>query len=605
LDITSCKEVDFYKAEYGIIRNDFWQKFMNRKAIEVDLGATVDMDGNAATSYAANTLTLPSQKFRETYQRKLVYDTPSSATETLGVLTVYLMWETALVEFDEISERFDYPTQITSTIPTSSEFFYFRVQYAGTYTYSVNPQARITLSAARTVDLRFFCAVVRGGTIVSGPTQIGSTDTAGGGSVLTFDYAGGGASSIPLTLDAGDEVYFYGTLVTGGPAVTITYEPDYSPYTAVQLIGDSTFPDTTAESYTIIRAAKAIVSKLVGVDPAVTSGYIDSGDCGGFYHITRGYNIRGYTSSGGTKFYLSFDKWWNGLNPILNLGLGYVNGADQIEIEPKSEFYDPVPVINFDYVNNIERSYGSDYIFKSIEIGFSKWAAESSSGVKDIQAKSIFRTRFKTAGKDIKLLSSFVAASSAIEQTRRNRVEQNRDWRMDEDVFIISVDHSATTTAEQSLPGTSSGPTNYTTMYNLRISPARNIRRWHDYLNGCLKWYTTNDDLVFSGGEGFKDTGTTITSASGDCEGNDVFVFESSDIDAGSGHDFLFVPVVYSFEYPLTWAEYKAMRDNRKKAIGVSRTNSDHVACFILNLEYEVTRGKAKFTVMLGQETPL
>jgi hypothetical protein len=50
LDITSIKETDFYKLESGVIRNDFWQKFINRKGTDVDLSSTTDLDGSARTN---------------------------------------------------------------------------------------------------------------------------------------------------------------------------------------------------------------------------------------------------------------------------------------------------------------------------------------------------------------------------------------------------------------------------------------------------------------------------------------------------------------------------------------------------------------------------
>jgi hypothetical protein len=304
---------------------------------------------------------------------------------------------------------------------------------------------------------------------------------------------------------------------------------------------------------------------------------------------------------------MSFEDWWAGANPILNLGLGYtsISGTNYIEIEKKEDFYNPTTILNLDYVNKIERSYDTKYIFKNIEIGYQKWSAESDSGVDDPQTKRKYRTRFKTVGEDISILSKFYAASLGIEQTRRNRAEINKDWRLDNDIMIIALKSSDRTIPEKSENFTSvTGLTNYTTRYNIRISAGRIFRNWLKFFNGCLNWYTSNDDFYFASGEGNYDMTSTL-STTADCPGDGVSFSEKQDIDSGAGNSFMFIPIVYEFEHPITWNEYKVMRTYRKNAIGVSRTNTGHVPCHIVSVEYHVTEGKAKFKVLQGQTTGL
>jgi len=97
----------------------------------------------------------------------------------------------------------------------------------------------------------------------------------------------------------------------------------------------------------------------------------------------------------------------------------------------------------------------------------------------------------------------------------------------------------------------------------------------------------------------------TSTLEGSDCEGTspETTIDEGGDIEVTD--DFLFMPVVYTFEHPLTWEQYKTIRDNKNNAIGVSRTDSGHRTCFIQTLEYEITHGKAKFVVLLGENNPL
>jgi hypothetical protein len=306
-------------------------------------------------------------------------------------------------------------------------------------------------------------------------------------------------------------------------------------------------------------------------------------------------------------FALSFDQFWQGINPILCLGLGYTKSGtqDRIEILQRGDFYNTTTVLNLDYVNNIEQSYDTKRIFKSVEIGYDKWSAESDSGIDDPQTKRTYRTRFKTVGEDLKITSKFVAASLAIEQTRRNTKEIGKDWRLDDDVIIISTDESSPPAVELATNFSSvTNLLNYTTRYNIRLSCARLLMTWRKFLNGCLTWYTTNDDFAFASGEGNYDMTSTMTAA-GSCPGDGISLSEKQDIDGGYGQDFMFIPIVYTFEHPLSFDDYKLIRDNRKNAIGVSRGNSGHIPCHILSLEYTPTHPKAKFTVLLGQLTPI
>jgi hypothetical protein len=60
--------------------------------------------------------------------------------------------------------------------------------------------------------------------------------------------------------------------------------------------------------------------------------------------------------------------------------------------------------------------------------------------------------------------------------------------------------------------------------------------------------------------------------------------------------EFIHLPNYYEFETYLQWEDYKIIRDNRKKAIGISLTDENHVALFIDQLEYSIMHGKAKIS---------
>jgi hypothetical protein len=612
LDITSIKENDFYKLESGVIRNDFWQKFINRKSIDADLSGTTDMDGNSIACPASNTLNLSSQTILQNFERMTGYypgigfDIISGATP--GTNQMYFIFANSNTVTDEISERFEYGCQVedTNSYPPNIDKYIFKLKYAGSYSIALSIRYLISWAGLMDIDIQWKLAIRTGGTLTE--YNIGSSQSDTGVGSLQDD--GARTYSNTFSLDAGDEIFVY-ALTTMTSAPTITFQPDYDPgggavYTSFTISADTTFPASTADTYTIGNAAKSILSKVTGnATPLKSSGYLES-QCGGYYAIAKGLHIRGYTLAQ-KPFSISFDDLWAGINPILCLGLGYttVSGVDKIEIEKREAFYNTTTILNLDYVNLIETGYDTKKIFKSIEVGYEKWSAESDGGTDDPQTKRTYRTRFKTVGEDTKILSKFIAASLAIEQTRRNTVTISKDWRLDDDVLIISLKATDITTPELSENFTAvSGLNNYTTRYNIRLSCARLLMAWRKFFNGCLNWYTTNDDFAFASGEGNYDMASTM-SPSALCAGDGVSLSEKQDIDGGAGQDFMFIPITYSFTHPLSFNDYKLIRDNRKNAIGVSRTNSGHVPCHIMSLEYHITKGYGKFNVLLGQTTPI
>lgn len=596
LDITSIKEVDFYKIDCGVIREDFWQKFINRKGTPANVYAATDLDGNAIAVDGPITFNLQNQIITQSFISK---NQALIQLFSTGVENIVQIGTMEIITTDEIKTRNDMPTIFYMDFVDNP---IFAVVFDGTYTF----------------DIRIEVSYLSAGVYVSpdlAPTFLGFFAVKNGATIAAFgvaDFTSGLVSSsvytytATLSLAKGDTFSFYGgisTIPAGDSYVIYGFVGASSPSppsgatdsTYFNITADTTYPDTTCELNRLFVVCRNIISKYMGVYDCLTSSYLSG--CGETYHLVKGINIRGY-SLAEKPFTMSFTDFWEGANPIFNLGLGYESG--KIRIEQKPYFYDATPVVNLNYVNFIERSYDAKRIFKSIEIGYAKWSAESDSGVDDPQTVHTYRTIFKTIGEEIKLLSKFYAASLGIEQTRRNQKEIGKDWRLDEDIMIIAYNHGDNTNPELVENYDSvTGILNSGARYNLRLTPAMSLVRWRSFFNGCLQNYLTSK-YFFASGQGNIDMSSTLKNTDCDYAGA---IGENADLDVLT--NFLFIPTIYEFEHPLTYTQYSTIVANRTKAIGVSRTNSGHVPCHILNLEYQVTHGKAKFTVILGQTTPI
>jgi len=611
------KKETFYKTTAPIIRNDFWAKFINRLTTPVNLQAAVDLDGNLRTAVNKITLPLPNQIVQKSFQRQIDWadnvlrtldETAIIAADVSGTTTQYLLFSNANVVVDEIEERAEYGTILTTTKPTLDNKYLIKAKFAGEHIFEASIRYTIILSASRTFAVKWYRAIKSEGVITE--TQIGSTQS-GTDSLITDD----GARVLSLTTDLliGDEFYIYGEIVIGSAVGTMSFFPDYdsdlgapySPvYTELEITAKTIFQDTTTDAYLLKDAAESILSKITGNDGVLVSNVLDA--CQGLNAIARGKHIRGYSFTD-KAFTMSFDDWWKGAEPILNLGLGYTENADEIEIEVKDEFYDPTPVVFIPNVSNLVRKYDTPKYLKNIEVGYVKWSTESGSGIDDPQTVRDYRTKFATIGQDYTIKSNFYGASLGIEQARRNRIEVGKDDKLDEDICIINVKSDGGGGYEPVL-GTDfnavTGLLNSDTRYNIRHACARILKRWQKFLQGCLA-HTTGEYFYFAGGEGNYEMTSQFETT--DCEATDdpePVLAEDQDI-AVDETNFDFIPQLYTAKVPMSKSTYDTILANRKRALGISQTTINFLPMHILDLDYKIFGGYAELQLLLANNTPV
>lgn len=271
-----------------------------------------------------------------------------------------------------------------------------------------------------------------------------------------------------------------------------------------------------------------------------------------------------------------------------------------IRVEEREFFYQQEMSVLISNIEEISRKYDTEKIYNKIEIGYPQWQSEDISGIDDPQAKHTYSTRFQKVGEEIIVLSDFIAASLAIETTRRQTIEKSTDYKFDNNTFIIAINPDDVS-PDSYIPELDENFTsvenllNSDSRYNIRLAVERNFLRWRKWFNGCLQSYL-NSFYRFVSGEGNFDMISTIDQ-SPDCLGEDnegQSLSGKQDIEVTD--DIIHTPFYYEFEVPMEWETYKTIRENRRNAIGISLTDSDHVPLFIDQLDYQVMEGKAKVT---------
>lgn len=623
-----------------IIRNDFSAKFKNRTDTPVDLQSENNLDEEPAQVFPPVNLELLSQvvQAKTDFVNNTatlfcaVYDAAFISPDFQVCIDTneYMQFDWDKDILDEVDDKFSLPTSGNPEKPVGI----LEAQYDGAYQIDLKfgmtvmnyREAGPPIAAEfRNMDTLVDCYVqineevpilltpVNQGTAPvewtewswSGLVNMKKGDTFRVYGIFvnagSFGYANNGVTTViaqPVFL--GDDNT---QIETSGGITFPTFNDSIDSY--FRITANTTYAPTVSETFILHDAAGQILDRIIGQDNTFYSEYLGGVDtlyrqyeadgCEWDYVLSKGLQLRLYDLEE-KPFFLSFKQWWEGINPILNLGMGYeiINGAENFRVEPIEHFYDRTMSVLISNVREIQRSYDKELMFKTVKNGYKKWQSEDTSGIDDPQTKHTRASRFQKAGKEITIESDFIAASLAIETTRRTTREKSADYKFDNDTFIIAVNAQDSSPAgykpqlaeEFSIVN---NLLNAQTRYNLKITPARNFLRWNKFLSGGLQQYPTSG-FKFTAGEGNYDLETDIA-ASG-CDEYTEFLSEKQTIQVTS--DYLHLSFVYQITCPLEWEDYKTIRENRKKAIGISQTDSNHQAFFIKSLSYDLVNGKAQ-----------
>ena len=329
--------------------------------------------------------------------------------------------------------------------------------------------------------------------------------------------------------------------------------------------------------------------------------------CGSYYHIMNGLQLRHIPDA---KCFVSFRELYDSLNAIFCIGMGleddpYRPGYQRIRIEPANFFYEDTPMsYGITYPDRIKRTVKSDMFFSDLVIGYQKWEAEAFSSLDEFITKRQYTTGITQIGGNKTLLSSLIASPYAIEITRQQKTD-TKDYKYDNDVFIIDPD---------SADGLESGSDviDYVSCYNVLLSPTRNAARWFEWLFAIFKNHLATDSkLLFCSGEGNYDA--VLDYPENDCDSFDGAYLvgpasEDADLVYQMKLDYADNPPIIGFEqweftYPMSFANYQEVRNNFYKLLPVQYDSTGTKYGYLMEVSYKPAQGLATFTVVKQLES--
>lgn len=591
------------KIQVPVIRDDLWAKFINRRNQKVNIKGN-SVNGVVVDTINQYTLSLPSQAIHQRYHGM-------SGGEPSYIFTGngFGIFDMGLDIISEIEIKFNYPRVSTTDRP----FELFALKFGGEYTIDSLATITSVVGNNRMLNVGLYLQINDETPIAFTLTQQGVNGVNG---TTKFTY------SDTHTLERGDfiRIYFENTGGSGNDFIMLATEG--LDQTELMVEANTLYEPSSTPAFWIYDVVKGISDRVLDKNNSFYSEYFGGTDthdeypedgCGAHHALMKGLHVRGYSLTA-KPFTLSFDDFWAGSNPIFGLGLGYetiggYSATGVIRIERMTHFYDGSSnSVELENVMDVESGIDASFFLKRVKGGYQKWQAQSASGIDDPQTVREYVDQLNISGEEKLILSQFYAASLGIEQTRRNRLQEAEDWTLDEEIMIIQTDNEGSPGGASPKLYTESSDLDITnllnpeTRYNIKLTPFINMKRWGQYFR-----IARDSGLTFVSGEGnfimgfeaeddqIEDCDSDIGIVSGGI--NPTAEWDENDNVIATPR--LHSSVTFSFEHPLTYVQYKAIRDNRKKSIGFSYIDADgveqHIDAFIKKLNFVINESKARF----------
>lgn len=334
-----------------------------------------------------------------------------------------------------------------------------------------------------------------------------------------------------FTATANSRVILYMYLPLYATEITLTYDSVDSLFTAA-------YTYTHQQSYCLALRPQTLYKALcakMGITPA-NSAYLDRNKQ---LLITSGDAIRQFQNA---AIVTSFNDFFTSINAVLSVGIGIVN--NRLVLEHKSFFASYNNPISLGECKDLKVSVATEIMFNTVKVGYPVQEYEDVNGRYEFNNTHTYSTPHTRITKELDLTSVYRADSYGIEFTRINlEGKTSTDDKSDSDNFFVHVKAKPATGTfvvfeyydlERSLNASATGLPETQTIFNLWLSPKRNLLRNGAYIRSCF--YKQDGEKIK-----FQATQKASTLV---CGG----ITESTDVEIGDLDAPLFQPILMEFE---------------------------------------------------------
>lgn len=312
----------------------------------------------------------------------------------------------------------------------------------------------------------------------------------------------------------------------------------------VSLSAVADVPASTAPGLLAYNLLEGLVRMHSNGALSFSSSFLSVGEGQGLW-LTNGANLRGINRPIKTNLQAVFD----GLNAIWNLTL-WLDGS-VVRLETARDYLTRWATRG-DYLTTIKAfSQAPDptYLLNEIKIGYANWRGSNLLSADEFNAARTYQTNLTTVRGSLDLSCDLIASGTLLEEQRRKQfvdatASTASSDNLDDALFVLCTLVAGGKRMPEVRQNVSAltGLLDVDTPYNLRISPARNLRRWANvYPLRSLK------PLTHEGNAGLI------------CTLDNVPVNEADPIPTDA--DRLFTGLQATVEIPMTQAEFNALPD--------------------------------------------
>ncbi len=352
----------------------------------------------------------------------------------------------------------------------------------------------------------------------------------------------------------------------------------------------------------------AFESTFYGRKNSQPVSYSENG-CGSNRAVTEGTQIRGLINKGVNT---NLNDLFFSCKAVDNVRLGVQDfgGVSKIVVEELSFFYDKTSVIfTANNIRDLNMTVDLEKTFNEAEFGFEKWEPESTNGILEINSTRKYELDVTGNRNQLVQKSKYIAAGYIIEEMRRQSLDTTTDTEFDNDMFFISLSRSVDGGGipdqmnepedDENITDTSN-VSNPELRYNYWLTPARCMLRWMNVLSPSI-FRTAGAKVNFRFGTGNVDAEVEYFDISCDGDFTGANLPENSSIAWDNANvrqdEPLWIPEIYTFTYPVSFSEYKIIRNNIYKLIEFKDGNKRKWG-WILDLGYDVHNKQGSFKLI-------
>jgi hypothetical protein len=332
-------------------------------------------------------------------------------------------------------------------------------------------------------------------------------------------------------------------------------------------------------------------------------GYSKTGE-GAYLTTLNGLMLRNFPDDK-TKFNTSFKEAFEAFSKEKNLvgTIETINNRKVFRIEKYSDVYAQEVILKLGAVSEVSRSIDFEKIFTEIKTGGGTEEYEEVNGLFSFNGEFTFAAPMKTSASILNLIGPYRKDDIGIELTRRLQyvLDPNKDYRADEDIFIIDSKHSNIAPGEEFpvyngkgvlIANRAEGFENIegiyepSRAYNLNLSPKRQLLLWGSIIaSGLLQ--KSDKSLKFVKGAKNQDL---ITKKFGEAE-----LVESGDILIQSLDSAIVLPdLIMIAEAKMDFEQYKLLARNPTKLVEFNNKGVQ-IFGYILSTEFDFERNVCNF----------